>query len=141
RNRTARVQAPGEVELEAEGPAGRARIPGVAWRVLRTGLQSGPVLVQVPRAGYVPATSCARCRTPARCATCRGRLRLPASGGVPTCGWCGRIATGWACTECGQTELRAARVGSNRTAEELGRAFPGVPVQVSGRDGGVLTNV
>lgn len=141
RRRTARVQAPGDVDLEAEGPAGRARIPGIAWRTLRTGLASGPVLVQVPRAGYVPATSCAQCRTPAHCATCHGRLRLPASGAVPTCGWCGRIATGWTCRECGHQHLRAARVGSNRTAEELGRAFPGVPVQVSGRDGGVLTEV
>lgn len=136
-----RVQAPGEVELEAEGPAGRARIPGVAWRLLRRGLQSGPVLVQVPRRGYVPAISCAGCRTPARCRACHGRLRLPAHGATPGCGWCGRIATGWRCAECGRDELRAARVGSDRTAEELGRAFPGVPVLVSGRDGGVVPAV
>jgi primosomal protein N' (replication factor Y) len=31
--------------------------------------------------------------------------------------------------------LRAAVVGARRTAEELGRAFPGVPVWTSGRDG------
>src|SRR5699024_9243809 len=31
--------------------------------------------------------------------------------------------------------------GSDRTAEELGRAFPGVPVLVSGRDGGVIPQV
>ncbi|MGC0142549.1 primosomal protein N' [Pseudactinotalea sp. Z1732] len=136
-----RVQAPGEVELEAEGPAGRARIPGVAWRLLRSGLQSGPVLVQVPRRGYVPAISCAGCRTPARCRACHGRLRLPARGATPGCGWCGRIATGWRCAECGRAELRSARVGSDRTAEELGRAFPGVPVLVSGRDGGVVPGV
>jgi primosomal protein N' (replication factor Y) len=32
--------------------------------------------------------------------------------------------------------LRAVSVGERRTAEELGRAFPGVPVRVSGRDPG-----
>ena len=37
------------------------------------------------------------------------------------------------CEHCGSTRLRARVVGANRTAEELGRAFPGVPVQVSGR--------
>jgi primosomal protein N' (replication factor Y) len=35
---------------------------------------------------------------------------------------------------CGGRRLRAAVVGARRTAEELGRAFPGVPVRTSGRD-------
>ncbi|HLS24858.1 MAG TPA: primosomal protein N' [Beutenbergiaceae bacterium] len=133
-----RVQAPGEADLEAEGPAGRARIPSLAWRVLRHALHSGPALVHVPRAGYLPATSCGRCRTPARCANCHGPLRLAHPDAVPACGWCGRLATNWTCQECGHNRLRATRVGSSRTAEELGRAFPGVPVLVSGRDGGVV---
>ena len=37
--------------------------------------------------------------------------------------------------------LRSVRVGSDRTAEELGRAFPGVPVRVSGAAPGVLAAV
>ncbi|MYZ40933.1 primosome assembly protein PriA, partial [Streptomyces sp. SID4917] len=36
--------------------------------------------------------------------------------------------------ECGGTRLRAQIVGARRTAEELGRAFPAVPVRTSGRD-------
>ncbi|CAM5488020.1 primosomal protein N' [Streptomyces tanashiensis] len=36
--------------------------------------------------------------------------------------------------ECGSTRLRARIVGARRTAEELGRAFPAVPVRTSGRD-------
>ncbi|HWB65692.1 MAG TPA: primosome assembly protein PriA, partial [Mycobacteriales bacterium] len=50
------------------------------------------------------------------------------------------VATGWHCRECGGTELRAAIVGTRRTAEELGRAFPGVPVRTSG-GGSVLDQV
>ena len=45
---------------------------------------------------------------------------------------------------CGGDRLRAISVGERRTAEELGRAFPGAPVRVSGRDpggSGVLDSV
>jgi primosomal protein N' (replication factor Y) len=53
---------------------------------------------------------------------------------VPACRWCGRPAGGWSCAACGNLELRAAVVGARRTAEELGRAFPGVPLLRSGGD-------
>jgi primosomal protein N' (replication factor Y) len=54
---------------------------------------------------------------------------------VPTCHWCGRAAAAYACPACGGRRLRASVTGARRTAEELGRAFPGVPVRTSGRDG------
>src|SRR5204862_7046495 len=50
------------------------------------------------------------------------------------------LATPWHCATCGGVELRAQVVGARRTAEELGKAFPGVPVRTSGRDG-VLAEV
>ncbi|HKT05170.1 MAG TPA: primosome assembly protein PriA, partial [Rugosimonospora sp.] len=59
----------------------------------------------------------------------------PAASGTPTCRWCNRAAAGYACPVCGARRVRAAVVGARRTAEELGRAFPGVPVRTSGRDG------
>lgn len=143
RARTARVRALTSVELAREGPAAAARLPAPAWRALRDALADGPVLVQVPRAGYVPVVACGRCRTPARCGTCHGPLGLTSGDGPPSCGWCGRLATGWHCDECGASVLRSVRVGSERTAEELGRAFPGVAVRVSGARaaGGVLAEV
>lgn len=132
RARTPRVQALTSTELAREGAAAAARLPTPAWRTIRDRLVDGPVLVQVPRAGYLPAVACGRCRTAARCAACHGPLGLGRADGVPTCGWCGRMATDWRCGECGASALRSVRVGSERTAEELGRAFPGVPVVVSG---------
>ena len=143
RRRTARVQALTSTELAREGAAAAARLPTPAWRTIRDRLADGPVLVQVPRAGYVPAVACGRCRASARCTTCHGPLGLSRADGVPTCGWCGRLATDWRCQECGGATLRSVRVGSERTAEELGRAFPGVPVRVSGAraEGGVLASV
>ncbi|GEL93512.1 primosomal protein N' [Cellulomonas composti] len=142
RARTARVRALTTTELAREGPAAAARLPTPAWRAIRERLADGPVLVQVPRAGYVPAVACGRCRAAARCGTCHGPLGLAKADGTPTCGWCGRLAADWRCTECGGATLRSVRIGSQRTAEELGRAFPGITVRVSGRaTGGVLAEV
>lgn len=141
RRRTPRVRALGPVDLAAEGPAAAARLPSPAWRAVARGLETGPVLVQVPRAGYVPVVACARCRTTARCQDCHGPLGLGSAGGPPSCRWCGRLATGWRCARCRHDGLRSVRVGSARTAEELGRAFPGVTVRTSDAARGVLRTV
>ena len=143
RARTPRVEAPTDVDLASEGPAAVARIPHPAWRLVQRALESGPVLVQVPRAGYVPFVSCQRCREPARCRECHGSLQLAGRGGLPSCRWCGRPDRTWACPSCHGTALRAGRVGSARTAEELGRSFPKVPVVLSGAraDHGVVREV
>lgn len=141
RARTPRVRALTSVELAREGAAGAARLPGEAWRTIRDRLADGPVLVQVPRAGYLPAVACARCREVARCAHCHGPLALTSGDGTAQCRWCGRLAIGWRCEACGNGTFRSVAVGSDRTAEELGRAFPGVTVRHSGARSGVLAEV
>lgn len=143
RRRTPRVRALTSVELAREGPAAAARLPGPAWRTIRERLADGPVLVQVPRAGYLPAVACARCRAIARCTACHGPLQLGSAQATAQCGWCGRLATDWRCDACGHGAFRSVSVGSDRTAEELGRAFPGVTVRTSGARSatGVLAEV
>jgi len=111
-----------------------ARVPREVHRLLREALPSGPVLVQTPRHGYVASLACERCRTPARCGACRGPLRIPAPTAPPTCRWCGVADQAWACAECGHRGLRAPVLGEARTAEELGRAFPQIPVRSSAGD-------
>lgn len=124
-----------DVEIARDPAAAAARLPSLAWRSTREALEAGlPVLVQVPRGGYVPSLACARDRTPARCAVCAGPLAARSEGSVPACRWCGRPAAEWTCPTCGGSRLRASVVGSGRTAEELGRAFPGHPVRMSGGD-------
>ncbi|MCA0294077.1 MAG: primosome assembly protein PriA [Actinobacteria bacterium] len=115
-----------------------ARLPHDAFTVVRAGLASGPVLVQVPRAGYLPVLMCADCRAPARCPTCGQGLGFPAGQqdgpGRPLCRWCGPLLTPWRCAECGGARLRTPVVGVARTAEEFGKAFPGTPVLQASAD-------
>jgi len=132
--------APDEAELARDAAAMTARLPSLALRTARlalaggarTALTQGPVLVQVPRRGYLAAIACGRCRAQARCATCGGPLEIGGSHETPGCRWCGALAAGWTCARCGAGRLRALVTGAARTAEELGRAFPGVPVRTSG---------
>ncbi|MFE9690975.1 primosomal protein N' [Micromonospora sp. NPDC005806] len=121
--------------LARDPGAASARLPSLAWTTARDALRADlPVLVQVPRRGYLPSVACADCRTPARCPHCAGPLALPSAEGAPACRWCGRVVAAYACPECGGRRLRAAVTGARRTAEELGRAFAGVPVRTSGRE-------
>jgi primosomal protein N' (replication factor Y) len=121
-----------ETELAKDAAAMSARLPSLALRTARTALESGPVLVQVPRRGYLAAVGCANCRTPARCVRCAGPLRISGAEQIPDCRWCGALASDWSCQRCGHTRLRATVTGAARTAEELGRAFPSVKVRSSG---------
>ncbi|ALV49166.1 primosomal protein N' [Streptomyces althioticus] len=127
------VRTVGDHDLARDEAARAARLPTLAWQAVREGLRHGPVLVQVPRRGYVPRMACATCRAPARCRHCSGPLEAHGSDDL-RCGWCGRTEGGWHCPECGGFRLRAQVVGARRTAEELGRAFPAVPVRTSGRE-------
>jgi len=124
--------APDEAELARDAAAMTARLPSMALRAARSALARGPVLVQVPRRGYLAAVACDRCRAQARCATCGGPLEIAGAREIPDCRWCGAMATDWTCSRCGSGRLRALVTGAARTAEELGRAFPGVPVRTSG---------
>ncbi len=124
--------AGGDAELARDEAAQTARLPSLVLRTAREALASGPVLVQVPRRGYVAALGCARCRDSARCAACGGPLALASVGGAPRCGWCGVADEQWRCSRCGHSAVRALVTGAGRTAEELGRAFPGVPLVTSG---------
>lgn len=123
-----------EAELARDEAAVTARLPSLALRTARAALADGPVLVQVPRRGYLAAIACERCRVQARCARCGGPLRLAGPNAVPDCRWCGALAGGWTCSRCGHDKIRAVVTGAARTAEELGRAFPGVKVRTSGGD-------
>lgn len=126
----------GDTELDlARDPGARsARLPSEALRLLREAVPSGPVLVQTPRAGYATRLACDRCRAPAECLVCHGPLRLRERQRPPECSWCAVPVPRWQCSECGGRGLRAPVLGDARTAEEIGRALPGVQVRTSSGD-------
>ena len=115
--------------------AAQARIPSSAWREARAALDHGPVLVQVARPGYAPRLACASCGQSARCGRCQGPLGIRSARSVPACGWCGALAPDWSCSNCDGTKLRLVGHSAGRTAEDLGRAFPGMRVIIAGGDG------
>ena len=145
RARGPRVTAIGEDDRQLlRDPAARAaRVPSVAFEAARAALTAGaPVLVQVPRKGYLPAVACGNCREPARCRRCAGPLSLANhADAAPVCRWCGHPDAAYRCGACGSPKLRALAVGSARTAEELGRAFPQTVVRSSGGGATVLDHV
>jgi primosomal protein N' (replication factor Y) len=125
-----KVTADTDLSLERDAAARAARLPHEVFEMVRASLPQGPVLVQVPRSGYLVALVCQDCREPARCRFCAGPVRADASG-TTSCAWCGRIQVGWECPICGSRRVRAPVVGAERTAEELGKAFPKTPVRRS----------
>ncbi|CAN5287795.1 primosomal protein N' [soil metagenome] len=118
--------------------AAQARIPSAAWKIARAALESGPVLVQVARPGYAPRLACADCGQTARCLRCEGPLLQKSARSVPACAWCGALAVNWRCANCEGERLRLVGNGATRTAEDLGRAFPGVRVIIADGERQVL---
>lgn len=135
RARTPRVlNTADSFEQEHDPLAKIARLPGAAWRAAKEGLERGPVLVQVARAGYAPSLVCEECRETARCNNCQGPLAIAGQSALPQCRWCSTPAPEWRCRHCGAGRLRRGAAGVLRTAEELGRAFPGKAVVTSSGD-------
>lgn len=128
---TVHIAGASDVDLERDPLTRVSRVPREAHATIRAALAEGPVLLQTPRRGYAAALACDRCRQPARCSACQGPLRLGGPARPPECGWCGRVEEAWACAVCGGRGLRAPVVGDTRTAEEIGRIFPGVRVVTS----------
>ena len=115
----------------ASEDARHARIPSQALLAARAAAKVGPILIQVSSPGYASALACTRCRERARCNQCSGPLGATRKGAPPTCRWCGMLASAWACPTCNNTALKPLSPGTEGTADELGRVFPGVKVIVA----------
>ncbi len=136
------VQQPQIVLTDAHLEEGTSpsRIPSAAWLGAKKALDSGPVLVQVASPGFSPALVCSECKERAHCSSCHGPLQLVHRNSSPSCRWCGNMNTSWLCKGCGGKQLRPVAAGTERTSDEIGRAFPGVKVIVA--DGNhIITSV
>jgi primosomal protein N' (replication factor Y) len=106
--------------------------------MIRKALGSGPVLVQVPRAGGAQGLVCISCGHVARCPHCGGAVR-PDRQGQPRCRLCHREFV--SCESCDGAEFVPVGAGSRSSAEQLQKAFPRVPVVPSDAQTGVVSEV
>jgi primosomal protein N' len=93
---------------------------------VRDTLRSGrKVALLVPTRGYARALWCADCRRSVRCPRCEAGLiygQGSRSVRCPRCSW--TAAAPDVCPSCGSTEFKFVGAGSERLAEQLGKAFP-----------------
>lgn len=127
---------------EERDPFAWQRIPSRAWQLMRGALRPGakdtnalgPVLVQVPRAGYYPVFACARCQEVARCPQCSATLTTQSEVGPFACRACGFHSDTFSCGRCNSNQVRSIVRGRGRTVEELRKAMPGIEILESGGD-------
>ena len=104
-----------------------ARLDSLAYNTIRDGLKRGPVLVQVAGLGQATGLYCGSCSKRATCQHCGGGLWLDGQKRA-VCRVCSGYNLSTRCQSCGSEERRMGRAGATRTAEELGKSFPGVRV-------------
>lgn len=110
------------------------RMPQSVFAVARAGLERGHVLFAVPQSGYYPVVACARCRELVRCPQCSSVMEIPQPDSPLTCTRCRYVHTRFICGQCRSQKIRAIRIGSYRTAQEIGRAFRGVSIHTASHE-------
>jgi primosomal protein N' (replication factor Y) len=140
RDTTAAITVLGSEDRDRDGGSGWHWMPGRAWAAAREALATGPVLVLVPRAGYVSGVSCVSCRAWAVCRECGGPLALASRGVDPECLDCGTANLDWHCAECGDSRLAQVRQGIERIAEQLRSMAPDVEVTATSSGTGIVAD-
>ncbi|NDB17787.1 MAG: hypothetical protein EB027_00630 [Actinobacteria bacterium] len=133
-----RVLARTDAEHERDPWAAATTVPAVAVRQARDALESGPVLVLTPRRGYARLAWCRGCARVRECSHCGDAARVLQDGLF--CVNCAAEVSA-RCRACGETAFRAAGIGQERIAEEMGRALPGVHLIISNADKRVTATV
>lgn len=101
------------------------RVDSMAWKAIRDGLETGPVLIQVAAKGTATSVFCAACDKRGECGTCNGPLWIDERNYVK-CRWCNAVNMNFRCQACSGTKLKQGSAGTTRTIAEFGRAFAGV---------------
>ena len=101
--------------------------------VIKKGIKTGNVLVSVAEKGYAKVFLCSKCRNLAKC-DCGGKLKIAKQNASPSCYLCTKVVDHWRCEHCGNTSPFVIAKGIDRTAEEIGKAVPGIKVMISNKD-------
>lgn len=106
------------------------QIPDMVMAEMKNALESGTILVIVPRKGFIPLLSCASCLEILHCQFCQANLKMTQNSEL-ICTKCHQINISYKCPKCNSTKLRAVQKGSELSAYELGRMFAGAVVKES----------
>jgi len=102
-------------------------LPGRIIGELRRLVKQGPILFIAPRKGYSQSISCSNCRNISTC-SCGGRLEKRSATAAISCSLCANIYSEWACQYCAGVKPFLLNRGSERFAQEIGVALPGVAI-------------
>ena len=121
---------PHRIDIQSMAPLRGELLPARIFPIIRKALAKGPILFLAPRKGYSSALLCNKCKNIALCA-CGGKLTKKSLKGAPFCSHCASVFEGWRCPWCQNDIPYLMGRGSDRFAEEIGRAFPGYRVITS----------
>ena len=121
------------LNVKAFAPLPAQLLPERIFQPVREAIKKGPVLFLVSRKGYASALICGQCRNFALCA-CGGRIKIVAGNKPPQCSHCATVFPLWRCAWCKSDKQYAAGRGIDRASEEIGRAFPNIPIISSSGD-------
>lgn len=102
-------------------------LPGKIIGELRRLVKQGPILFIAPRKGYSQSISCSGCRNISTC-SCGGRLEKKGATTAISCSLCANVYSEWVCQYCAGLKPFLLNRGSERFAQEIGVALPGVPI-------------
>jgi primosomal protein N' (replication factor Y) len=103
-------------------------LEGTSFKVIKQGLEVGPVLFQVAAPGTARSLYCATCNARSKCNKCNGPLWMN-SGQKIVCRWCGQFNQNFECKLCAGSTLSQGAAGATRWVEQLGKSFPGIPIR------------
>ena len=101
------------------------RVDSLAHRVIKEGLKTGVVLIQVSAKGSSTSISCSDCGKRSACSFCSGPLWENSKQQV-VCRVCAGFNLQVQCRDCNSQKTKRGRAGASRTLQEFGRSFPGV---------------
>jgi primosomal protein N' (replication factor Y) len=105
-------------------------LPGRIIGELRRLIKQGSILFIAPRKGYSQSISCSSCRNISTC-PCGGRLEKKSATAAISCSLCANVYSEWVCQYCQGVKPYLLNRGSERVAQEIGTALPGVAITLS----------
>ena len=101
------------------------RVDSLAYAVIKEGLKTGAVLVQVAAKGSSTSISCGDCDKRSACTFCGGPLWEDAKQQV-VCRVCSGFNLQVRCRSCNSQKTKRGRAGATRTLQEFGKSFPSI---------------